>query len=346
MGSIFCQILYDYKISGNDIELDELFKSFDSPIDKLKNICDIEIVDNKWFEEIKKQKEIGIFANELIKKYTLMRKRKKYKGAALHDALILYWIKTIRQDNNKNNVWLITIDTTLPGIVPDGSSSQSFAITLPALLQWISPISLNKDQKDFTLIFSEILKYRLLPPENFFELNDFLILDELNISCNQLPTEDVEDCLRYIRTQLPMLDPYNLKDRETLSYNVSKFFADPGRKYNRELSELRKDLAELTSETNKWKDEVQKEKEVREKEKLKVSAIIRLIITCFIFIFLEPIAFYLIYIYGEGENLFQKIASSYWYLIVPFGIFLLSGWAIIGKRLKFLHPFFQRIFKK
>lgn len=346
--SIFCQILYEYKINGNDIEIDELFKNFNAPIDKLKNICDIELVDHQWFGEVKNKKEIEVFANELSKKYFLFRKRKKSKSSALHDSIMLNWIKKLREDNNTNNIWLVTIDTTLPGIVPIGSSTQSFAITLPALLQWISPMSLNKNDKDFALIFSEILKMRLLPQEHLFELSDFLVLEELNISCKQLPTEDVEDCIRYLKTQIPILNPENPEDREKLSYNVAKFFADPGRKYNKELEKLRKDVIELSDEKDKMKKELQIEKEANELITLKSSAIKRLIFVIFIWLFFEGITIYLIYLLGEGNNLFQKIASSNYYLIIVFLIFFIGlGYLIIGKkRLKLVAPFFKRIFKR
>jgi hypothetical protein len=52
-----------------------------------------------------------------------------------------------------------------------------------------------------------MIKYRLLPQERIFNLEDFLIFHEMHMSCKELPAEDVEECIRYIKVNAPMLAP-------------------------------------------------------------------------------------------------------------------------------------------
>lgn len=375
MRSIFYEIYCEKKMSGEAVNIDELFTSFHSPMDNLKDSFEVQLEDDIWFDEATNKLETTRFTQTLRSKYSIMRGRPKRREVALHDAMLLLWLQKLREEN-ESNIWLITTDTTLPGSVPQNTSSESLAITLDALLQWISPIAVPEGEEDgFTAIFAEMIKYRLLPQERIFDLEDFLIFHEMHMSCKELPAEDVEECIRYIKVKAPMLDPSDSADREKLAYEVSKFFADPGRKYKQEIAmleseniKIKQEYEERLGEASKGVEELKKqyEKDLKErdsgieelknkfleyeertqKESLKRSAWRRVIFTIIVFLILEGLVVFLASQYGEGQNLFQKVLNSWLFLGVAVPAAILMGWFFIGKeRLKALGWPFTKVFK-
>ena len=375
MRSIFYEIYCEEKMSGEAVNIDELFTSFSSPMDDLKALFEVQLEDDIWFDEAKNKAETRRFAETLSSKYFAMRKRPKWHGPALRDAILLLWLQKLREENG-GNIWLITMDTSLPGSVPPNTPSESLAITLDALLQWISPIAAPECEEDgFTAIFAEMIKYRLLPQERVFDLEDFLIFYEMHMSCKELPAEDVEECIRYIKVNAPTLNPSDPADREKLAYEVSKFFADPGRKYKQEIArleteqiEIKKEYAKRLGEASKRIEEliIQHEKDLKErdgkikelgskflkyeektqKESLKRSARFRVGFTAIVFLLLEGLAIFLASQYGKGPNLFTKVSNSWDFLVGGFVLTIAMGWFIVGKkRLEALGWPFTKIFK-
>jgi hypothetical protein len=356
-------------MSGQAVNIDEVFTSFHSPMDNLKSLFEVQSEDDIWFDQAKGKKEIKKFAKILKDKYTSTRGRAKRDQAALHDAILLFWLKKQREEKG-SNIWLITTDTTLPGSLPPNTSSKSLAITLDALLQWISPIVVPEGEEDsFTAIFSEMIKYRVLPQEKIFTLEDFLIFHEMHLSCKELPAEDVEECIRYIKVNAPTLDPLNPADRETLFYEVSKFFTSPGRKYKTEIERLESENIKIKQEFEKKIEELKEryEKDLKERDRkieelirefseykekteevsLKRSAWRRVLLTTLVFLLVEGLVIFLANQYGEGPNLYQKISHSWYFLVVGAGLTTLIGWFIIGKRrLQALGWPFTKIFKQ
>jgi hypothetical protein len=155
--------------------------------------------------------------------------RKKTERAALHDALLVRWVE-IERSKSQSKIWIVTRDRTLPSV--RSNDDEPLAISLDALLQWIAPISSDAySDSDFIEMFSESIRLQLLPPENFLDLKDFCMLADVGVSCKDLPVEDVEACIRDLKVALPGIDPTQPGDREKISHQISKFFADPGRKY-------------------------------------------------------------------------------------------------------------------
>ncbi len=374
VSSIFYEIYCEKKRAGEAVSVDEFFTSFDSPMDDLKGLFEVQLEDDIWFDEAKSKPETIKFAETLRSKY-IARRRSKGWGAALRDALSLLWLQKLREENG-NSVWLITTDTSLPASPPPGASSRPVAITLDAILQWISTTVARTDAAtEFPAIFAEMLKYRLLPQDRIFDLEDFLIFHEMHMSCKELPAQDVENCIRYIKANAPMLDPSNPADREKLAYEVSKFFADPGRKYKQEIARLetekeavKQEYESKLSEASKHGETIQLQYEIdlktrdsrieelegrfseyeekTAKESLRRSAQLRVRITAIVFLGLESLVVFLANQYAEGANLFQKVCNSWHFLIAGFVITVALGCFILGKRrLKILGWPFTKIFK-
>ncbi|MBA7610786.1 hypothetical protein ES703_17999 [subsurface metagenome] len=368
VSSIFYEVYCEKKRAGEAVSVDEFFTSYDSPMDDLKGLFEVELEDDIWFDEAKSKPETIRFAETLRSNFFAMRRRFKRRGAALHDALLLLWLQKLREENG-GSIWLITTDTSLPPCPPPNASSGSLAITLDASLQWISTMFVQEDAvADFPAMFAEMLKYRLLPQDRIFDLQDFLIFHEMHMSCKELPAEDVESCIRYIKVNAPMLDPSDPADREKLAYEVSKFFADPGRKYKQEIARLETENIAIKQEYERRLGEASKrieemqlqhEKDLGElsrkfseyeekagKESLRSSAQLRLGITTIVFLALEGLGILLASQYGEGPNLFQKVLNSWHFLVGGFGVTIVLGWFIIGKkRLEALGWPFTKIFK-
>lgn len=355
--STFYKIYCEKKALSEVVNIDELFASFDSPIDSLKTLFNVDLEDDVWFDEAKYKPDTMSFAEKLKSKYIAMTGRSKKDGAALHDAILLLWLQKLKQENG-GNFWLVTGDRSLPGSVPKDTSIESLAITMDALMQWISPIAVPEDEEDsFTAIFAELIKNRILPQEKIFGLEDFRIFSEMHMSCKGYPAKDVEECIRYIKINAPLLDPSDPKDREKLSYNVSKFFTAPGREYQQEIARLEADKKEIKKEHEKDRKEWNRKinglekqfleyRERTQKESLKRSAWRRLSMVTIIFLFLESLVVLFANKYGEGLYLFQKVSNSWCFLIGAVALTIVMGWFIMGKkRLEALGWPFMKVFK-
>jgi len=203
----------------------------------------IEYIDDPWFESIENEK---IYEDTLIvvkEKFLEVRGRKKSESAVIHDTKILLWLNKQITENQKD-FWFVTSDYSLPLIKIDGSE-KSNSIILEAVLQWLVPLTRNGD---FQERFSQALKQRILPKEFLFEVNDFVIFEELHMECSELPSEDVEDCIMFLKKNAPNLNPNEPADREKLASHIAKYFIDPGRKYKKELSEKENENEKLIAQ--------------------------------------------------------------------------------------------------
>lgn len=334
---LFFQLYREQLASTETVDFDTLFASFDHPIEDLAELYGVELIDDPWFIEAEDQPETEKFVQQIKLEYRDRRGRPKGNRPALHDALLMRWIQLEREQTTRNT-WLVTLDTSLPSLLPQEEDTRvrPLAITLDALLQWISPIAIHGDIEDeIAAIFSEAVKYELLPQERFFDLRDFLVFAEMEWSCKELPAEDVEECIRYLRINAPNLDPSNPADREKLAHEISKFFADPSRKYKQEVQRLEAEMAGREEEYKRKLEKLEKERieqeKKRRKEALRKSARIRMSVVILLFLALEAVAVYFAWQYGEGTNFFQKVKSLWELPSIAFVISVVLSWFILGK---------------
>lgn len=271
------------KISCNDaINIDEIFQAFGSVAVDLKSLGVQVEDDDTWALQNKLDPALKEFASQLQNRYHEFQRKEKSKEAALHDALILNRIQKLRGD--RRNTWLITNDMSLPGAAPGSNNSTSIAMTLGVLLQWIAPFANQGDEQrnSFSQIFAGMIKHRILPQNKIFDLQDFVIFHEMHMACKDLPAEDVEGCINYIKNNVPKLDPSDPADREKLGYEISKFFAAPNRKYKQEISRLEsentglktkyeKDLGDIMEQMKDLQSQINREKTKREDEAKEIT---------------------------------------------------------------------------
>ena len=340
------------KESFPDLGLDAFLSHFETPLQSLRDSFGLVEEDDIWFINSTEDPKIKSLAKNLSKQYEEMRGRPKSELAALHDAQLLLWV--VRENSAKHNSWVVTLDVTLTAWNAREHMEGSKVITLDAFLQWMTPVvSGSADENKLAEIFSEAIKYQILPRDVFFRLSDFLVFEEMGIETKQLPADDVEACIREIRKAGPQLDPSKAEDREKIGQVIQHYFADPGTKYKRKIDELLahsdilvKQLTEekrVHADTEKQVDELKKRSEemskqhendqdilaeansriekleisMEEKEnalrlrRLKNSVLVRTIMALGFLFIIEAIIGYLIWLHGEGPNLFQKLTRAW-----------------------------------
>lgn len=248
----FYQLYREKMDSDGSVDLDKLFAIFMQPYGDLAESLDLELVDDTWFDDAVQQRETTTLVQQMT---TTMPKSER---TALHDALLLRWIQRERE-RDAENVWLVTRDSALPHVVlgADSSPGKPLAITLPALLQWMSPLAVSSDTEDqFAAVFAEAIEYQLLPQESFFSLNDFRVFAEMEIQSKELPAEDVEQFILFLRANAANLDPNDPVDQEKLAYEMNKFFADTGTKYQQNLRRMETELTSAQAETQRTAEQL------------------------------------------------------------------------------------------
>jgi len=338
--------VYHDKLKGDkDLKIEDFFSSYNDPGKKLKKYYGINTVIDRWFNNKATEVKTQQIARKIQHEYLLIKGSIKKWNACLHDAIMLLWIGNLRNCENKN-IWFATLDTTLPTVKIE-KTNNNLSITLGALLQWIAPFTLSKnEEREFYTIFAEIIKNRLLPQEQLFDLKDFTIFKNLEIDCKTLPVQDVERCLESIKANAPNLNPNNPSDLIKLSYEVERFFLDIGRKYKSNEEQLKNRLYKSEQEKDMILQEFENLKNLNKKKELMRSALNKLFITIIIQVLVTSITIFLINIFGYGENLFQKISNHWQFVALTFAFFFIGGYFIIGKeRLKVLGWKFEKVFK-
>ena len=195
-----------------------------------------------------------------------------------------------------------------------------------------------------------------LPISRNAHLADFLIFHQMGISCRELPVEDVEGCLMYVRHHGPNLNPNDPSDREQLAHYVAQFFADPGRKFKTETARLGEALADERKSSVEFREEMEKRldaisknhgnaladkdatigqltqqmrqmEERAQRQEARRKAMVVLVCLGLI----ELLVLLLVNAHGAGQNLVQKVTDS-WVLFaaVPV-VVLIGGGAWIGE---------------
>ncbi len=311
---VFFQVYLQKK---EDMKFEEIFGHFKNPTELLF-FNKISLVNDGWFNTNSESEETKRLAIEVQKQFELYSSRKKRIKQSIHDALILQWVAKERENSK---VWLVTKDRSLPTIEVK-QEKNPIAITLDALIQWISPIAseyLSMD--DLSSVFADALKRQLLPNESFFKLEDFKVMAELELDCKQLPDEDVENCIKYIKKNVPFLDPSKAEDREKIGHLISTFFASPSRKYKQEIDSLKR--------SHKEKDE---QIANLNQDKLRQQTFTLVTIGITIFLIIGVFISYLLWPSGKQFTLLDKInqllPTHTYYTMIYFTVFGL----MLGKK--------------
>ena len=314
--SVIYRIYWQKKRAGEPVDVDDIFRYFDSPEKDLRRRYKVGLEDDAWFDRARSDAKIIAFARTLISRYWEVCKRRKEKAAALHDSMLLIRLQELAEKEGNDRIYLLTADRSLPGAGPPSRNRgrRSLAITEDVLLQWISPLAVGDHEQDnFAALFAKIARNQLLPDRKFY-LPDFRIFARMEMSCRELPSKDVEGCIRYLGKNASTLDPSDPDDYFELAREVGRFFASPEREYKRELRKKEEALVEL-------KDKA-----------LLDSARLRMLLVALAFLVWEAATICLAELFGQGPNLFRKVLNSWMYLSVGPAIATLLVWYFVGKK--------------
>jgi hypothetical protein len=349
------------KLREGTLDVDDLFANYERPAERLAEEYGVEYIDDPWFDEVRESEEIEVLMQLVSTAWERRTGRPKPREVARHDALLLAWVEKRRSENPDKTILLITRDHSLPDVrVGDAESPR--AMMVDAFVQWVSPLALREQPSvDFSAIFADAIKYELLPQENFFDPKDFLVFHEMEMSCKELPSDDVEACLVHIKRTIPHLDPRRAEDRERLTAAINRFLVSPGRKYKLELERLEREKEEAERAANaqlndqkRKADEVleerdrrlaQKTQEVADlqkaslereisdgKSKLRHSAIRRFILVLLCLLAGEIWAFKAAFADAAGgDSIWATISSALPLAGAVFGLAIVLGWFLLDR---------------
>ena len=357
VSSIFIQ-KYDLMVrSGLTPNRNEIFSNFDDPMRRLADQYGIVLVVDNWFNEQKDAHEVLRVAG-LLEEHARTRGRLKKHRAALHDALFMLWVG--RERRLQRRAWLVTADGSLLGSVAKRLDIPAQVITRESLLQWMSPLASVGSQVDsFANTFAQLMRERLLPQTQLFDVGDFRVLESLHLSIDQMPIDDVRGALNVVRVEGARLNLSTADDREKLQQHLAKYLVNPGRKYQQSLVRLEEQQSALkrSSETEREKAELERQrleteidatrllaeeqsrsiatlkdeaKRERTKQVILDTANRRLLILGLGAIAYTIIVFLLVQRYGQGKNALQRVIES-WVLftsVVPLVVIML--WLYVG----------------
>jgi predicted nucleic acid-binding protein len=253
VGDLFFRAFIEARERAEEDPIAAAFDPFDGAAETLDEKYGVKLVDDYWFVEERDSSTTQKLATSLQREYAdLHGGREKREQAALHDALVVRWVEREREVESPQT-WILTLDTSLTRFQTHApiavAGPRALALTLGALLQWVSPIAAKSGHEaDLTEIFAQALRSQLLPRDQILQLQDFLVFAEIGIECKELPADDVEECVRHIKRVLPGTDPGNPAQRERLTAEIQRFFLDPARKWKTDLQRLEEDLR--NAETN------------------------------------------------------------------------------------------------
>jgi hypothetical protein len=200
----------------------------------------------------------------------------------------------------------------------------------------------NEDEVDLEVAYSRMLASRILPQERIYNLEDFLIFHQMNMTCKELPARDVEGCIQSIKKNAPLLNPAIPADREQLAHVVSAYFADPSRQYKLDNIKHETELSELRGQLEEVRSDLAEEK----KGSRKREAWLRVSVVAIVLIVAESITIILALLFGAGENPVQKIAGA-WPIITGVAVLcmVLGAFYVGKKRIKELGWPLTKLFK-
>ncbi|MBT6684719.1 MAG: hypothetical protein HN704_05590 [Bacteroidetes bacterium] len=227
-------------------DLEQYYFNFREVLKQYISEDKIKYIDNAWFETVEKEPNYESTVKLIKEKYREVSVREKGDGAAVHDAKVLLWIDKASRETGIKHLFLTT-DTSMP-LIQLGDIGNSNNIILEAILQWLIPLTNGHKDEDVDKTISEFLKQRIVPKEFIFEIKDFLIFDQLHMECQELPAEDVENCIIYLKKNAAGLNPNKAADREKFASEIAKYFIDPGKKFKLELSVKEKENQQLQAQ--------------------------------------------------------------------------------------------------
>jgi predicted nucleic acid-binding protein len=233
-----------------DASVDELFRPFHKLSETLESNFDARVVDDEKFQEFEGLPEFPKIVDILQEASASVRRRPKFKNALAHDAKVFLFLRNeVKQPTDK--VWLVTRDSSLPRawsrLQPKGLAIRCFL--LDGLLQSISPFVIDEGEiREMSQVFSKVVAAQLVPQGKLFEIDDFMLFQELDLDCHEMPLEEVEESLHAVKQNVLKGATYRRENFEEAAYEVRRVLVKREERLgvvSKERNELEKKIVRL-----------------------------------------------------------------------------------------------------
>jgi hypothetical protein len=223
-----------FRIAGEldfdrDRVTEEVHRQFLDPVSRLKEryALDVEVDGDPWLEQHQESAETTALSKILQDRKRSMGTRPKSQTPAKHDALMLRYVDHLRKVQG-GRYWFLTNDWTLPGVLVSGRDRFSAGILSDGILQWVGLAEADLASGTAARFgLSQLWRRRILPYASFLHVRDFEWLASVDLSCKDLPVDEVERFARMVRASAPELDPTSIQDQQRWLAEFSRHFADP-----------------------------------------------------------------------------------------------------------------------
>lgn len=311
---------------------ESLFAPFHRLSETLRETFGIETVDDVQFEEFEWSVEFNGVAEAIQKSSVSVRKREKFRAALSHDSKIFMFLRS-QCSSPEEKVSFLTCDSSLPSAWAQLQSEdfRTRCFTLDGLLQSISPfVTTESEASDFSEVFSQVIAAQLLPQGKLFDIEDFMLFEDLDLDCRELPEAEVRDALLAVKEHVLKGAAYRHESLEEAAYELRRFFAQTDKR----IAGLIKERERLQSELEERERRMQREQlehskqigEAREEisellrkegERGRRRSSLRMLAKQAIALVVITIVLLGVTVaadkWGEGRNLFQRAESS-WHL--------------------------------
>ena len=352
----FFQTYIAGKRDAPSFSVEDVFKPFADLRKTHSEKYQIEVVDSQFFDRVEGLSDLGAVEKVLAEKSLHVRRRRKGPSALRHDASLFLFLREERKSNSKAR--LLTLDRSLP---PSGAELEpeliSFGMTLDGFLQSLSPFVSAERELDFATVFSQIIDSQIFPQDAVYDIRDYLIFDNIGLSCRDMEESDVDEVLHLIKTKVLRGDHYTKEDFKQASYEFRRFFTKRYLEKESLLAEKEKEIENIRREHAKEKQELSakseqvlsnKASEIADLRKdlgnlraqieernirtLKLARVLKWLLVVGLPVGLAVAITIMAVRYGEGKNSLQKVKDFLpFYALVPLLAQILLGWLLPDK---------------
>jgi predicted nucleic acid-binding protein len=208
------------------LTFDEFFEPFQN-LSGYLDLLNIKVVDDERFESFKSSSEIELVIDTLQRSSEEHRKRPKFKNALIHDAVMFRYLRSITEEKNAEKIWFVTMDISLPyawsKFQTDRVDYRCFL--LDGLLQAIAPFVSGTVGTEVSELFGQVVATQILPQMRLFEVDDFMVFRDLEIDCNEMDEETVQEALSSIKRHVLKGATYSRANLEEAAYELRRVFA-------------------------------------------------------------------------------------------------------------------------
>lgn len=221
----FFQTYRVLKTTKPDATPDEVFRPFHNLAETIESVLGAEIIDDESFAKIPYSRDFATLKQAFQEASQAIRRTPKFNNALSHDAVVFSFLAS-GAETSPDQTWIVTRDLSLPTawskLQPNGVKIRAFL--LDGLLQCISPFILEENVKNFSELFSDAITAQLLPQTRIFDIDDFLLFQDIEVDCNQLTDEEVQEGLLRVKQHVLHGASYRHEDLGPAAYELRRFF--------------------------------------------------------------------------------------------------------------------------